>query len=287
MSLASDDTAFAIGYVRRMRGGAQAQLLHCSDGCYYVVKFSNNPQDVRVLANEMFVSRLGRALGLPVPIAKVINVSRSFISSTNGLTIQKGHSSVPCRSGLQFGSQYVVEPMQGKVFDFLPPGMFDSVRNIEMFAGMLVLDKWTCNCDARQAVFWRKQQQQRYTVAFVDHGYCFNCGEWNFPDSPLRGVYQQHEVYDRVHSMDSFEPWLARIEHLGADSVEEMASSIPIGWYRGDRKCLKLLTGRLVRRKSELRRLIEDIPYSSLHPFRNWQTSRHELELLTKLHLGN
>src|SRR5437763_17084689 len=93
------------------------------------------------------------------------------------------------------------------------------------------------------------------------------------PDGPSRGVYQQHEVYDRVHGMDSVEPWLARIEQLDPNSVEEKASSIPIGWYRGDRKCLKLLTQRLVRRKSELRRLIEDIRRSGLHPFRYCQTS--------------
>ena len=28
-----------------------------------------------------------------------------------------------------------------------------------------------------------------YTATFIDQGYCFNAGEWTFPDSPLRGVY--------------------------------------------------------------------------------------------------
>jgi hypothetical protein len=48
----------AIQHVRRMRGGAQAHLMRCSDGQYYVVKFMNNPQHVRVLANEMLASHL-------------------------------------------------------------------------------------------------------------------------------------------------------------------------------------------------------------------------------------
>ena len=32
--------------------------MRCSDGSLYVVKFQNNPQHLRVLTNEMLVSRL-------------------------------------------------------------------------------------------------------------------------------------------------------------------------------------------------------------------------------------
>ena len=41
----------ALEHIRRMRGGAQAHLMRCSDSFYYVVKFQNNPQHVRILAN--------------------------------------------------------------------------------------------------------------------------------------------------------------------------------------------------------------------------------------------
>ena len=58
---------YAVQHIRRMRGGAQAHLMHASDGNFYVVKHTNNPQHVRVLANEMFASRLGQWLGLPIP----------------------------------------------------------------------------------------------------------------------------------------------------------------------------------------------------------------------------
>jgi len=47
------------------RGGAQAHLLRASDGNWYVTKFQNNPQHIRVLANEMLATRLGLALSLP------------------------------------------------------------------------------------------------------------------------------------------------------------------------------------------------------------------------------
>ena len=48
----------AVQHVRRMRGGAQGHLMRCADGNFYVVKFRNNPQHLRVLANELLGTRL-------------------------------------------------------------------------------------------------------------------------------------------------------------------------------------------------------------------------------------
>jgi len=47
---------YAIEQIRRMRGGAQSQLMRCSDENYYVVKFQNNPQHRRILVNEFGVN---------------------------------------------------------------------------------------------------------------------------------------------------------------------------------------------------------------------------------------
>ena len=57
----------AIQQIRRMRGGAQSHLMLASDDNLYVVKFRNNPQHVRVLANELLATRLAAAIGLAVP----------------------------------------------------------------------------------------------------------------------------------------------------------------------------------------------------------------------------
>jgi hypothetical protein len=76
------------------------------------------------------------------------------------------------------------------------------------------VDKWTGNADGRQAAFWRHSRERKYTATFIDQGYCFNAGEWTFPDFTLRGVYARNEVYARVCGWQSFEPWLSRIELL-------------------------------------------------------------------------
>ena len=64
----------AVQQIRRMRGGAQGQLMLGADGYIYVVKFQNNPQHVRVLANELLAARLAAAAGLTVPQTELVEV---------------------------------------------------------------------------------------------------------------------------------------------------------------------------------------------------------------------
>jgi hypothetical protein len=54
----------AVQHLRPLRGGAQSHLLRATDGNWYVTKFQNNPQHIRVLANEMLATNLGLSLGL-------------------------------------------------------------------------------------------------------------------------------------------------------------------------------------------------------------------------------
>ena len=41
-------------------------MIRCSDNNFYVVKFRNNPQHMRVLANEMLATRLAEAVSASV-----------------------------------------------------------------------------------------------------------------------------------------------------------------------------------------------------------------------------
>ena len=261
----------AVQHVRRMRGGAQGHLMRCSDGNFYVVKFRNNPQHLRVLANELMVTRLGESAGLPVAPGEVVEVSEWLVAHTPDLVMQLAGGSFPCQAGLQFGSRYVIDPRAGYVFDYLPATLLPQVRNLNAFAGMLALDKWTNNTNGRQAAFWRKPRERKFTVTFIDQGYCFNAGEWNFADAPLRGVFVNNDVYTGVTGWESFEPWLSRIEGLGADDIWEAASAVPPEFYGGDWDALAQLTEQLMRRKMRVRELILGFRYSMRHPFPQWK----------------
>src|SRR5256885_14991300 len=90
----------AVQHVRRMRGGAQAHLMRCDDGHFYVVKFRNNPQHLRVLANELLATRLAERVGLPVPTVEVVEVSDWLVEHTPDLKIQLGRESLQCQAGV-------------------------------------------------------------------------------------------------------------------------------------------------------------------------------------------
>ena len=185
-------TLHAEQHIRCMRGGSQSQLMRACDGSYHVVKFQNNAQHIRVLANEFYATRLGLWLGLPMPEVAVIEVSEWLIANTPDLKIDFAGVSTPCSSGLQLASKYVVDPEHDMVFDYLPESlMLEKTQNLADFAAVLAFDKWTGNADGRQAVFSKKVHARKYRATFIDQGYCFNAGEWSFPDCPLRSRRQE------------------------------------------------------------------------------------------------
>jgi hypothetical protein len=262
----------AIEQIRRMRGGAQSQLMRCADDGYYVVKFLNNPQGVRILANELLGTRLAARLGLPVPTVAVVEVRENLIEHTDELVIELGRGRSHCRAGFQFGSRYPGSPAEMVVYDFLPDEHLREVVNLGDFCGMFVFDKWTCNTNGRQAIFFRAKGESRYQAQMIDQGFCFNAGEWTFPDAPLRGLYPRHRVYERVTGLESFEPWIARVESKITESVlDEIASEIPPEWYNFDPDALEKMLEQLLRRRQLVRELVLSAWKSSVQPFPNWK----------------
>jgi hypothetical protein len=263
----------AVQHIRKMRGGAQGHLMLGADGNAYVVKFQNNPQHLRVLVNELMATRLAAAAGLTVAPSDVIEVPEWLVENTSELVLDLGPRQERCKAGLCFGSQLVGGLMPGHVADYLPEEQLAAVKNVEEFAGILALDKWTCNANGRQAVYAKKTREKRYTATFIDYGYCFNAGEWVFRDSPLRGVFQRNVVYREVRGWESFDPWLSRIEQLSEQAIWEIAEAVPPEWYHGDITAMEALVEQLVRRRSRVRELIEGFRESSRAPFPNWGKS--------------
>jgi hypothetical protein len=261
-----------------------------SDGHLYVVKFQNNPQHLRVLANEYFATRLAEAVGLSVPATEVVDVSEWLVENTPDLHIDLGRQQERCQAGLQFGSRYVGGLMPGQVVDYLPEEQLGAVRNLSEFAGMLVVDKWTCNSNGRQAVFHRKPRERRYAATFVDQGYCFHAGEWSFPDAPLRGVYARNRVYADVTGWESFEPWLERVEKMKPEVVWQLAEGVPPIWYGGDLRDMERLATTLLARRGQVREWIVQFRESGRKPFPKWvglETERVDRQFPERKRLEN
>ena len=285
----------AIEQIRRMRGGAQSHLMRCADGCYYVVKFQNNPQHRRVLVNELLGTRLAGRLGLTTAPVEVVEVGAEMIRLTPELCIELPRSRTPCAAGLQFGSRYPGDPRRMTLHDFLPDEKLRAVENVHEFAGMLVFDKWTCNTNGRQTIFFEEtakktpevrneayfaarpspepdKREPVYQTEMIDQGFCFNAGEWNFPDAPLRGLYARNRVYVGVTGMHSFAPWLERLERNITEKVlAELADEIPPEWYEDDYDAVLRLLEQLFKRKRRVEELILSAKNSNRVPFGNWK----------------
>jgi hypothetical protein len=261
----------AVQAIRRMRGGAQSQLMLGADQSLWVVKFRNNPQGARVLANELLATRIAEAVGLTVPKTDVVEVSEWLVAHSPEMQLDLGRGArVRCEAGLQFGSRFVGGLMPGQVVDYLPEAQLEDVRNLREFAGMLAIDKWTGNCNGRQAVFERGARERKYRATFIDQGFCFNAGEWSFPDAPLRGVYPRNLVYAGVTGWNSFEPWLSRVEEFKVETLGAIAEEIPPAWYGGNTAELEALLEQMMGRKRRVRELIANFRDSGREPFPKW-----------------
>jgi hypothetical protein len=264
----------ALQHIRGMRGGAQSHLMRCSDNKFYVVKFRNNPQGVKILANEFAFSHLAQALNLSVPSPKIIEVSEWLVQQSPALSICiPPNSAMPCESGLQYGSEYAISPLHGRVLDWLSSDMLMRTRNRTEFAGMFVLDKWACNVDNRQTVFWRRNTERKYSARFIDHGYCFGAGDWDFRDHPMRGAYSRNVVYRDITGWESFDPWLTELERLDEACIWDAVSNIPPVWYSSDWSSLERLAETLILRRGKVRQLIEQFRDLPQRPFPMWGQS--------------
>ncbi len=274
----------ALQQIRKMRGGAHSHLMLGSDGHAYVVKFQNNPQHPRVLVGEYLGTKLAALLGLTVPHCDVVDVSAWLIERTRELTVAgEGGLDEPCRPGLQVGTRMVGGLMPGQTVDYLAEAQLGEVRNLHEFAGMLVLDKWTCNGNGRQAVFHKRPRQKRYEATFIDQGYCFAAGSWEFKDLPLRGVYARNLPYAEVTGWNSFEPWMSRLEQLDAQAVWAAAEMVPPEWYGGAISEIEDLVERLLRWRSRVPELLVSFRNSSRAPFPKWL--RGEVEPVRRMKL--
>jgi hypothetical protein len=280
----------AVEQIRRMRGGAQSHLMRCSDGNYYVVKFQNNPQHRRILVNELLGTRLASRIGLPTTPVGVVEVSQELIRLTPELCVETPRTRIPCLAGLQFASRYPGDPRRVTLHDFLPDEKLDKVDNLYDFAGMLVFDKWTCNTNGRQTLFFETNKAHRsgtpgglpgqsgtppvagYHTVMIDQGFCFNAGEWSFPDAPLRGLYARNRVYTGVIGMDSFAPWLERLEKQVTErALSDIAGEIPPPWYDDDYDVLLRLLEQIYRRRTRVQELLLAARDSNRQPFPYWR----------------
>ena len=267
-------------YLRKMRGGAQAHLIECSDGNAYVVKFLNNPQHRRILVNELIASALLQHLQIAAPETALIRIGPDFLSAHPEAGMDFGAQRVAPLYGWHFGSRYPGHPATTAVYDFVPDAMLEQLVNPRDFLGILVFDKWTANSDGRQAIFFRARlrdwddqphpQRMGFVALMMDHGFIFNGPHWDFPESAAQGLYARRSVYQAVRSLRDFEPWLERVLHFPEQVFDSAWKAVPPEWIEHEETQLEATLERLWKRRARVDQLVDEVRSGRLSPFPNW-----------------
>jgi hypothetical protein len=168
------------------------------------------------------------------------------------------------------------------VYDYLPDALLRQVANADHFLGVLVLDKWLSNADGRQSVFFRARiqdwdpraavhpRQLGFVACMIDQGFVFNGPHWEFVDAPLLGLAPRLAVYERVCSLESFQPWLDQVVGFPEHVVDKALRQVPAQWFDGDEEALERLLEQLMRRRARVPDLLLDCRRARIDLFPNW-----------------
>ena len=266
-----------------MRGGAQSHLLEADDGQFYIVKFQNNPQHRRILVNELVAFVLLEYLQISAPDWALLDVPEEFLRANPEICLTLGSRRVPVHPGWHFGSRYPGHPDRVAVYDFVPDALLAQVANREEFLGVLAFDKWASNADGRQCIFYRAMLRDwsphtsavppkpGFVVRMIDHGFIFNGPSWDYRDSPPQGLYPRRAVYERVTSLDDFQPWLDRVIHLPPEVLDLAWKRVPSAWIEGEEDDFERLLEQLWARRKRVPDLLAGIREARVSPFPNWR----------------
>ncbi len=109
-----------------------------------------------------------------------------------------------------------------------------------------------------------------FVAHMMDHGYAFDGPHWTYTDSPLQGLYYRPSVYQKVKSLDDFQPWLDRVVNFPEEVVDDAQKQIPPAWLEGDESSLESLLTKLMSRRKRVPDLVADCRRGRGDPFPNW-----------------
>lgn len=105
----------------------------------WVVKYRNNPQGLRVLANEWINSQLAQLLSLPVPESDFVDLPQDLIVAEN---LRQKQTNQLISSGISYGCRYVEGCNNNPT-----PFQVQNLLNASVLPGVVVFDTWVINAD--------------------------------------------------------------------------------------------------------------------------------------------
>jgi hypothetical protein len=84
-------------------------------------------------------------------------------------------------------------------------------------------------------------------------------------------LYARNRVYESITGIESFGPWLERLEKRITERVlDEVSRDVPPEWYGDEYDQLVRLLEQLFLRRTRVPDLLRDAKRSNRQPFPNW-----------------
>lgn len=193
-----------------------------------------------------------------------------MIEHTEDLRIDLAGRKIPCRSGDQLGSLYGGPDCPGRTLDYLPRYLLETVLNIDDFARVLVLDKWTCNSDGRQANIPPQDAAKSAVCRHIYRpGILFQRWRVDFSRLSIKRRVRRQLCVQEGCGMGRVRADTHPSRANGSNEIWRLAD-IPEEWYEGDADGLHRLVETLYARRSIVRSLISEFRESNRNPFPNW-----------------
>jgi hypothetical protein len=235
----------------------------CNDGPF-VVKFAQNPQGPRSLVNEYVCAKLALGLDLPLPDARLVRVTESFLKENPEL------KEIGIETGLHFGSRKIK-----KSAPVTSSAVLKRSINCNIVPDILIYDHWINNDDRKSNTGNLLIETITKELHIIDHTHAFEIGSlWDDHQLNLR-IGQDIVAFDMSGSVYShfrncitgnnpFFSIMNKINKLSYDDLINALVGLPDDWSCSiiEKKALQeYLMDRKIRMPEVLPQLKKYLPY--------------------------
>ena len=239
-------------------GSSQAQILADENGNKFYVKFKENAQALKVLANEFVAGEIAKKLTLPYPesfVVELIPELAPILPPINGNNISVGP---------HFGSAMVrdVYRMPGRQ-------LISQCSNKSDFPLIILFDLLLYNTDrCNDGNYLIVSNPNGFKFFIIDHGHCFS-STWDVNSiNSFVGQWSSFlpEMYETINAHSNMELAIQKIESLDDNYFTNLVVQIPNEWLPNvdERDALRKY---LIDQRNSIRQMIE----LNKNKFPNWQ----------------
>lgn len=204
------------------------------DGEPYIVKFKQNPEGLRVLANEYVCAKLAKKLHLPIPNPALIQVSDEFIKDFG--TKISDHVGEQITTGIHFGTKKLK-----KAYPLTNADMIYLARNVHIVPEILLFDHWIHNSDRDRNGGNLLFDAVKMELVILDHTHAFDLGPiWTATQLTQRmndryiifdtSGYVYKKLVPHIRGNQPFHSILDKMSRLTRDDLWNIIDSIPDQW---------------------------------------------------------